>query len=89
MSDRVVAVEERSSELYKEFMELAKNLGVEKSMPRGAHMLWKRLNALRLDLEAIGIMVERINRSDATYIRIDSKKAQEAAVAAEEAADNF
>jgi len=89
MTDKVVAVEERSSELFKQLSERAKEIGVEKSMPRGAHMLWKRLNLLRIDLEAMGITLERINKKDATYIRIESKDTRVAAVEATEAANSF
>lgn len=89
MTDKVMAVEERSSELFKQLSERAKEIGVEKSMPRGAHMLWKRLNLLRIDLEAMGITLERINKKDATYIRIESKDTRVAAVEATEAANSF
>lgn len=86
MADKAVPVEVRSSELYTTLSERAKDMGVDKGMPRGAHMLWKRLNPLRIDLEAVGIEVERVDRNDASYIRLHNKKV---AVAAEEAADNF
>ncbi|MCB9813209.1 MAG: bifunctional DNA primase/polymerase [Pseudomonadales bacterium] len=86
MADKAVPVEMRSSELYTSLTERAKEMGVDKGMPRGAHMLWKRLNPLRIDLEAVGIVVERVDRNDASYIRVENKKV---AVAAEEAANNF
>ncbi len=92
MADRAIAVETRSSELYTQLTERAKEIGVDKGMPRGANNLWKALNLLRIDLEAVGIDIERISRSDGSYIRMVNKKPSVEAVEAMEAekiADSF
>lgn len=86
MSDKATSVEVRSSELYTALTERAKEMGVDKGMPKGAHMLWKRLNPLRIDLESVGIVVERVDRKDASYIRIENKRG---ATEAAEAANSF
>lgn len=83
MTDKVSPSELKSSELYSQLIERAKEMGVDKGMPNGAHNLWKKLNPLRIDLEGVGLLVERISRRDGTYIRIGKSPSVEAAEAAE------
>jgi len=91
ISDKSVPSELKSSELYSQLSDRAKEMGVEKGMPNGAHNLWKKLNPLRVDLEGVGILVEKICRRDGTYIRIVKSPSVEAAEAAEaeEIANSF
>lgn len=73
MSDKMIPCEEKASDLYTIFNEKGKEMGFAKGMPNGAHNLWKKLRPIQVDLEAVGILIERVKRRDATYLRITNK----------------
>lgn len=75
MADKEI-IETKSSDLYAQLIEKSKEMGFDKGIPRGVNNLWKKLNPLRIDLEGVGIFIDRRPRSDGTYIQIENKSRQ-------------